>query len=185
MCSGWRLVALNVKRILLTTGYRAAGDHTECQQQKERERKGKQKQRKRATMCATREMTRATLEEALARVDTAGASLDTLNALNAVIMSAKPVVSSCAGNDLLTELLRQAEEKSLNLLLEVRATAKAAENKDTCVVCLEAPKNALLLPCKHIAICAECTKAVLASSSQPQCPVCRSRIVDCVYGVFF
>jgi hypothetical protein len=163
-----------------------ATTQAECQQQKERERKGKQKQRKKATMCATREITRATLEEALARVDTAEASLDTLNSLDAVIMSAKPVVSSCASSDLLPELLGQAGEKSLNLLREVRAMAKAAENKDTCViVCLESPKNALLLPCKHIAMCAECTTAVLASSSQPQCPVCRSRIVDCVYGVFF
>jgi hypothetical protein len=117
----------------------------ECRQQKERERKGKQTQRKKATMRTTQEMMRATLEEALARVDTAGTSLDTLNALDAVIMSAKPVVSSCASGDLLHELLRQAEEKSMNLLREVRAMAKVAENKDAYVVCLEAPKNALLL----------------------------------------
>jgi hypothetical protein len=47
----------------------------ESLQQNDKERKGKQWQRKRA-------ITRTTLEEALARVDTAdGASLDTLNAL--------------------------------------------------------------------------------------------------------
>jgi hypothetical protein len=45
----------------------------ERRQQKEREKKWKGKQQKRAT-------TWATLEEALARVDTAGASLDTLTA---------------------------------------------------------------------------------------------------------
>jgi hypothetical protein len=157
----------------------------ERQQQKERERKGKQKQRKRETMIATLEETRATLEEALARVDTTEASLNTLNALDAAIASAKPVVSSCARSDLLRELLRQAEEKSLNLLREVRAVAKAAENGSTCVVCLEAPKDTVVLPCKHLVMCAECTRAVLASSSQPQCPVCRSRIADCMYGVFF
>jgi hypothetical protein len=104
----------------------------EIRQQKERERKGKQKQRKRATM-------RTTLEEALARVDTAGASLDTLNSLDSAIVSAKrilehggasssmdaPVLSSCASSDL-PELLRQAEGKSSNLRRKVRAMAKAA-----------------------------------------------------------
>ena len=58
----------------------------EPRHQKERERKGKrQRQRKRAT-------TQATLEEALARVETAGASLDTLNALDAAIVSAKRIL---------------------------------------------------------------------------------------------
>jgi rubrerythrin len=118
-------------------------------------------------------------------VGTTGASLDTLNALDAAIMSAKPVVSSYARSDLLLELLKQAEEESLELLREVRAMAKAAKNGDTCVVCLAAPEDSLLLPCKHIAMCAECTKTVVASRSQPQCPVCRSRIAECVYGVFF
>jgi ankyrin repeat protein len=207
---------------------------TERRQQKERERKGKQRQRKRAT-------TWSTLEEALARVDTAGASLDNLNALDAAIVSAKRIlehigassstdaqaVPSAASSDL-SEVLRQAEEKSLNLRRELRAIAKAAaydqleeglvrsavaessahvqeqqqgsivpppsamsssaiasaENGNTCVVCLAAPKNSLLLPCKHLAMCAECTKAIFTSSTQPQCPVCRSRIVDCIYGVF-
>jgi hypothetical protein len=32
-----------------------------------------------------------------------------------------------------------------------------ADNGNTCVVCLVAQKNSLLLPCKHIAMCAECT----------------------------
>jgi hypothetical protein len=164
----------------------------ERRQQKERERKGKQRQQKRA-------ITWATLEEALARVDTAGASLDTLNALDAAIVSAKrihehsgassstdaQVVPSSASSDL-PEVLRQAEEKSVNLRLEMRAVAKAlVENGNTCVVCLAVPKDTVVLPCKHLVMCAACTKAVLASSSQPRCPVCRSRIADCMYGVFF
>jgi hypothetical protein len=200
----------------------------ERRQQKERERKGKQRQHKRAT-------TRATLEEALARVDTTWASLDTLNALDTVIVSARrirehsgasssmdgPVVSSASSN--LPELLRQAEEKSVYLRGEIRAMAKAAaydeleeglvrsavdessahiqerqqssiepplagtsasaiasaENGNTCVVRLEAPKDSVVLPCKHLVMCAECTKAVFTSSSQPRCPVCRSRITYC------
>jgi hypothetical protein len=61
----------------------------------------------------------------------------------------------------------------------------SADNGNTCVVCLAAPKDSLVLPCKHVAMCAACTKAVLTSSKQPNCPVCRARIEDCIYGVFF
>jgi len=206
----------------------------EPRHQLERERKGKrQRQRKRAT-------TQATLEEALARVETAGASLDTLNMLDSAIVSAKRilehsgtssstdalVVSSASGD--LPELLRQAEEKSLSLRGEIRAMAKAAavdqleeglvqsavfaelsahvqeqqqnsielppsgtllsaiassEDDNTCVLCLASPKDSLLLPCNHMTMCAECTQEVLSSSSQPQCPVCGSRVVDCIYGL--
>jgi hypothetical protein len=204
----------------------------ESRQQKERERKGKQRQRKRA-------ITRATLEEALARANNEGASLDTLNALDAAIVSAKRIlehgvasssadaseVPASASNDL-PELLRHAEERALNLRLEVRALAKAAaydqleeelvrsavaessahirgqqpsiepppsgtasaaiaSAENTCVVCLEAPKNSVVLPCKHVAMCTECTKAIFTSSLEPKCPVCRSRIVDCIYGLFW
>ena len=174
-------------------------------------------------------------------MDTAGASLDTLNVLDAAIKSAKrmlehgvaspsvdaPKASASASTDLL-ELLRQAEERSLNLRLEVCAMAKAAaydqleeglvrsavaessahvqeqqqssieppssamssaaiasaENGNLCVVCLAAPKNSAVLPCKHLSMCVECTREVFTSSNQPQCPVCRSRIVDCIYGFY-
>jgi hypothetical protein len=65
------------------------------------------------------------------------------------------------------------------------SATSSADNGNTCIVCLVTPKNALLLPCKHIAMCTECTNTILKSSSQPQCPVCRSRVTDCIYGVFF
>jgi ankyrin repeat protein len=260
------IIGRNVQRVEASSGACDAGSshsgveqltttQAERRQEKERELKGKQRQRKRAT-------TQATLEEALARVDhelwfpcgaTAGVSLDTLNALDAAIVSTKrilnhggassstdaPVVSSSTSSDALVvssstssnlaKLSRQAEQKALNLRREMRAMAEAAavdlseeglvrsavagslahiqeqqqsrieplpsatllaaialaESGSTCVVCLSAPKESLLLPCKHVAMCAECTKAVLTSSKQPQCPVCRSRIADCIYGVFF
>jgi hypothetical protein len=50
------------------------------------------------------------------------------------------------------------------------AAIASADNGNTCVVCLAAPKDSLLLPYKHLAMCADCTKAVWTSSSQPQCP---------------
>ena len=120
----------------------------------------------------------------MAQLDATGTNLDSLNALlDSAIVSAKRIlehhggassstdglVVSFASGDL-PELLRQAEEKSTNLKREMNAVPNkaSADDGNTCVVCLAAPKNSLLLPCKHIAMCAECTKAILKSSSQPQ-----------------
>jgi len=204
---------------------------TQAEKHRQPKQRERQRQRKRAT-------TRATLEEALAQVNAAGASLDTLNALDAAIVSAKrilehggtssstdaPVGSSCAIIGL-PELLRQAEEKASNLRREVHVVAEAAtvdlleerlvqsavvelsahiqeqqprcvepppsaaltlaiasaENETTCIICLAAPQSSVLLPCNHQVMCAECATEVLSSSSQPQCPVCRARVTDCIY----
>jgi hypothetical protein len=131
-------IGRNVQRLEASSvEYEAGASHSEVEQppitqaerrqQNERERKGKQRQRKRVT-------TQATLEEALTRVDTAGASLDTLNAIvcakrilehDGASSSTDALVVPSAGSHL-PELLRQADEKSLNLRGEMRARAKAA-----------------------------------------------------------
>mmetsp|Transcript_23625 Transcript_23625/g.51567 ORF Transcript_23625/g.51567 Transcript_23625/m.51567 type:complete len:208 (+) Transcript_23625:179-802(+) len=55
-------------------------------------------------------------------------------------------------------------------------------NSATCVVCWSAPKNCVVLPCKHMATCAECTKAVWSSTKR--CPICRAHISECIYNVY-
>jgi hypothetical protein len=42
-----------------------------------------------------------------------------------------------------------------------------------CVICLDAAKSVLLLPCKHLAICPACDTHDMKS-----CPICRVRILD-------
>jgi rubrerythrin len=46
---------------------------------------------------------------------------------------------------------------------------------------LAAPNSSLFLLCNHQVMCAECATTVLSSSSQPQCPMCRSMVTDCIY----
>jgi hypothetical protein len=164
---------------------------TTTQAELRKERKERKKQQKWAS-------TIAALVEALAQADTVGANLDTLEELNAAIVFAKhippeyggassstdvPVVSSDAISDL-RELLKRAEEKSVSMREEVRAmtrTKAPAENGNpNCVVCLEAPKDTVLFPCKHLAMCAECTKRVM-KERKPKCPLCRSSITECLY----
>jgi hypothetical protein len=65
----------------------------------------------------------------------------------------------------------------------------AAEVEDeavsmTCVVCLDAPRSVLLLPCKHLTLCAApgCTAML---GAPPRCPLCRVVVTDTFSGVFF
>jgi len=182
----------------------------ERQQEKEKERKGKQKQRKRETRHATLVEAHATLEEALARAETLGASLDTLNALDATIVSTKrilehggassstdaPMLSSC-GSSGLSELLRQAEEKSLHLSREIcRAMTRAAENGNTsqagdsvrpevetlanvCRICMDddCVINTVFIPCGHRVACSQCALRL------QHCPMCRT-CVESVLNTF-
>ena len=55
------------------------------------------------------------------------------------------------------------------------------KNRWLCVVCLEAEKVVALHPCRHMCMCAACTKSIMASSKQ--CPVCRTAIAD-TYEMF-
>lgn len=45
---------------------------------------------------------------------------------------------------------------------------------DCCVVCLTEPKNTIVLPCRHLCLCAEC--AQMLRSQTNTCPMCRTAI---------
>ena len=92
-----------------------------------------------------------------------------------------PMCRSRIADCISTPNLRRSGECRSHLHAESAMAKASAENpaENTCVVCLKAPKNTLLLPCKHLVMCAACT------SSSPQCPVCKSSITDCINGVFF
>ena len=44
-----------------------------------------------------------------------------------------------------------------------------------CVVCFDAPKDHLVLPCKHLCVCEACAEQ-LTKTRTPMCPVCRGPI---------
>ena len=43
-----------------------------------------------------------------------------------------------------------------------------ADTQPECVICLEAPRNAVLLPCRHLCVCDDCLREI------DSCPICRS-----------
>ena len=45
------------------------------------------------------------------------------------------------------------------------------EDGDTCVVCMDATRNATFVPCGHLATCYECSQSI----SNRKCPICRAK----------
>ena len=60
----------------------------------------------------------------------------------------------------------EAKEAHLRRRLEQQDTEKA------CVICLEAPKTVLLLPCSHLCVCSNCSER----AELVNCPLCRNDI---------
>jgi hypothetical protein len=47
--------------------------------------------------------------------------------------------------------------------------------EDQCVLCFDAPKDHIILPCYHVCVCEVCTN-LLTQMSKPTCPICRTAI---------
>lgn len=61
------------------------------------------------------------------------------------------------------------------------AAAAADDDSDSanaCVVCMDAAVDSLVLPCKHMCVCAAC------GGGLSECPVCRGPIAQLVTGIF-
>ena len=70
-----------------------------------------------------------------------------------------------------TELRVQEVQAQLGI---VPQPAPAAD-ESLCVVCVDAPKNHILLPCRHMCVCQVCAPR-LQGMPTPCCPVCRAPI---------
>jgi len=58
------------------------------------------------------------------------------------------------------------------------APADPAADGSDCIMCLDAKRDTLLLPCRHLALCAECEKKAAQSSNSRECPICRSTVTS-------
>lgn len=55
-----------------------------------------------------------------------------------------------------------------------RRGAAAAEEEGMCVVCLDAKRSVLLLPCRHLCCCGDCSQLLQARAAP--CPMCRQDV---------
>jgi hypothetical protein len=53
------------------------------------------------------------------------------------------------------------------------------EEPKCCIVCFDAPLEAVLVPCGHFALCMDCARRIKTSNAA-DCPVCRNPILSFV-----
>ena len=64
----------------------------------------------------------------------------------------------------------------------VKTASDICANAKLCVICLDAPKTHLLLPCGHKCVCAGCAPDFASNDDgwkrvgTPQCPICRGSV---------
>jgi hypothetical protein len=79
-----------------------------------------------------------------------------------------------------TPVVSRAAKRSKPVVAEESVVVEAADTapfafdgqeKSLCVICLSAAPSVLLIPCAHLALCEDDSKAVVQN-----CPVCRAKI---------
>jgi hypothetical protein len=53
-----------------------------------------------------------------------------------------------------------------------------------CVICLSAPVEVMLMPCRHAVLCDACMQDLIARNSGDDCPVCRAHVTNHAHGSF-
>ena len=96
--------------------------------------------------------------------------------------AAAAVVKAAAEAAAAAERLR-LEEQAAALTLQLQqvqaqlgsSVVPPTVEETMCVVCFDAPKDHLVLPCKHLCVCEACAEQ-LTKTRTPMCPVCRGPI---------
>ena len=89
---------------------------------------------------------------------------------------------------LLAPATQQAVPLAVMAATEIREHPPPQPEDDSCVVCMEGPKEFVLVPCGHQALCKACTLGLLGpeggGGGQRECLICRVAVAHYVLQVF-
>jgi len=112
--------------------------------------------------------------------DLADANLSAAGAdeVNAAFDAAKKKVSETVGGFVSRKKNKPKTSSKRHLPRSVAKssinTVPSAEEENLCVICDDAKKRVLLLPCRHLCLCSACSKL----EKLTDCPMCRAKISD-------
>lgn len=66
---------------------------------------------------------------------------------------------------------------------KIEETFPSSRSHSHCVICWERNRNIVLLPCRHLCLCKECSQCLQRGEDEIRCPICRN-VVDIVMPVF-
>lgn len=66
---------------------------------------------------------------------------------------------------------------------KIEETYSNSSRHSQCVICWERNRNIVLLPCRHLCLCKECSQCLQRGEDEIRCPICRN-VVDIVMPVF-
>jgi hypothetical protein len=72
-------------------------------------------------------------------------------------------------------LMRKLRQVDTELGSSSNLAAAREEGAHTCVVCMDAPNDHVILPCGHMCVCGPCVE-MLRQAQWPACPLCRTHI---------
>lgn len=81
-------------------------------------------------------------------------------------------VGDCSAEGLRKLSDQELEKRTLALEAAFKAHREEQQRRAACVVCLDARKSVVLMPCRHLCVCAGCAEPLR------NCPVCRSDIAE-------
>lgn len=66
--------------------------------------------------------------------------------------------------------------KELGFTRESFDIMKKFGGKERCIVCLEQPKNIVVIPCMHLCLCEVCAENTIKKNKSPKCPMCQKKL---------
>lgn len=129
----------------------------------------------------TRHMDMSTSSIADVSIDESLRTIDsTFSASELARMSEERLYKAIAYTESLSSKIRTAQDeikdrkiKELELKERERKESSSSEGS-SCCICKDEPKSILLLPCRHLCLCASCSSLPAVST----CPMCRTAITD-------